>query len=80
MEGEMCTTMCQIRPPQKVKRYTVTYMCDTKTLIEVSNRIRPTSDSRVWFDSGPMHDTQQCLGMNETAETMQTCVYVSSWC
>ena len=42
-EGKMCTSMCQIRPPQKVKKNTVNYLCDTKPLIEVSNRIRPTS-------------------------------------
>ena len=49
MEGEMCTSMCQIRPHPKKKKIritknTVNYLCDTKALIEVSNRIRPTSD------------------------------------
>ena len=46
MEGEMCTSMCQIRPPKKrqTKQNTVNYLCDTKALIVVSYRIRPTSD------------------------------------
>ena len=44
MEGEMCTSMCQIRPPKKLFKDTVNVACDTKALIEVSNRIRPTSE------------------------------------
>ena len=36
-------SMCQIRPPT-VLFNTVNLFCDTKALIEVSNRIRPTSE------------------------------------
>ena len=43
MEGEMCTSMCQIRPPKNTKKHGELF-CDTKALIEVSNRIRPTSE------------------------------------
>ena len=50
MEGEMCTSMCQIRPPQKVKKNTVNLFCDTKALTEVSKRIGPTSD--IWTSAG----------------------------
>ena len=44
MEGEMCTSMCQIRPQKEIYKKTRYYFCDTKALTEVSNRIRPTSE------------------------------------
>ena len=47
MEGEMRTSMCQIRPPPKSQKTMVNLFCDTKALIEVSNRIRPSSESYV---------------------------------
>ena len=46
MEGKMCTNMCQIRPPEQLFKNMVNHGCDTKALIEVSNRIRPTSEIR----------------------------------
>ena len=40
-----CAQACVKSDPPKSKQNKVNYLCDTKALIEVSNRIRPTSDS-----------------------------------
>ena len=40
-----CAQACVKSDPQKSQTTTVNYFCDTKALIEVSYRIRPTSES-----------------------------------